>query len=55
MNNSINFAGFVDMLKYSSDEFEPYGYSEMPPSINDVVGILNVIDDQCYEDDFFYD
>lgn len=28
MNNSINCAGFMDMLRNSNEDFEPYGCSE---------------------------
>ena len=26
MNNSINYANYVDLMLDSSDDFEPYGY-----------------------------
>ena len=29
MNNSINCAGFIEMLRNSNDDFEPYGCSEV--------------------------
>ena len=29
MNNSINCAGFIDMLKNSNEDYEPYGCSEV--------------------------
>ena len=30
MNNSINYSSFVEMVLDSSDDFEPYGYAEIP-------------------------
>jgi len=36
MNNSINYSGFTDMFLDSSDDFEPYGYSETNTSLEKI-------------------
>jgi hypothetical protein len=37
MNNSINYAGFIEMIRNSNEDFEPYGCSE----INETLETIN--------------
>ena len=37
MNNSINCAGFIEMIRNSNEDFEPYGCSE----INETLEMTN--------------
>ena len=36
MNNAINCSGFMDMLRDSNEDFEPYGYSDVNESLQKV-------------------
>ena len=36
MNNAINCSGFMDMLRDSNEDFEPYGYSDVNESLQNI-------------------
>lgn len=36
MNNSFNYSNFIDMFLVTSDEFEPYGFTDDVPASADI-------------------
>lgn len=55
MNNSINCSGFVDMFMDSSDDFEPYGCSEVNESLNKIYDSIQAYKAGFNDREYMYD